>query len=196
MSDTNKNNLHYFENDSMRGLYNAMGEWQQHKDDPDHWRSYCGASCWRMDDNLSLKAWNEYIGKQQVAGVVIQSTVGRLQQCIGHETIHGWVKYGVTVYGEALLEPRPGEIVWQDIVMFHKPPNLSWEQEYRALLYADVFAMERNNGGLNVPVKSSDLAFLIEKIYLPRDWRGSQRDILNIQIEEAGLGSQVEEFSF
>lgn len=29
MSDTNKHNLVYFENPSMRGLYDSMEEWQQ-----------------------------------------------------------------------------------------------------------------------------------------------------------------------
>lgn len=72
MSDTNKRNLVYFENPSMRGLYACMEEWQQANN-----RRLLSVSVQRDDDNYCC------IALTNPTEVVITSMDGR-----NHATVY------------------------------------------------------------------------------------------------------------
>jgi hypothetical protein len=194
-SDTDEGKIPPFFGGMLEGsdLYNKNKEIE---DAPNFWRSYCGASCWHINDSLSQDMWDKYTEGIGGRGAAVQTTVGNLQKCIGDMTEYGQVEYGAVNYTGKLPSPPPGDPngMGLDVVMFHKMPDFSWENEYRAILYAvsdhpRSMNMMNHHGGLNVAV---NLETLLEKLYLPIDQPAITKHFINGLVESAGLSSKVE----
>lgn len=140
----------------------------QLKDAPNFWRSYCGATCWHINDDLSYEMWENYA---QCEGAALSTTVERLQTATGQSSKYGPIVYGKIQYKQHFPAPLPGNMESPSrpphLTMFYKAPQYAEEREYRGLLWAaKVWELMENRKGLNIKV---DLNVLIEKLYIPKN---------------------------
>ena len=163
--------------------------WHEHKDDPNLWRSRCGASCWHHNSKLSIRMWREYAGLQ---GAAIQTTVGKLKGATLLHPEHGILVSGAVCYSDDLPVPPGSNAVSAELTMFYKSPKYSYEQEYRLLLDGDIHVMNEY-GGVNIPV---DLHKTITAIYLPPVRPLFERILIDKLIEIAGVGDLVQPICF
>jgi hypothetical protein len=143
-------------------------------------------NCWHKNDVESVAMWKLYT--KGVDGVAIQSTVGRLKNCLSHEhrpVYIARVKYGHGIHEDGLISPHAL------MPIITKRRSFEHEAEVRLVLdrYGSIRPSARESKGETIAV---DLSNLIERIVTSPDYPEWAQASLQDRVTEAGLTVKVE----
>jgi hypothetical protein len=173
---------------------------QAHRDEVQRWqradRLLTYASCWRMDDSESMRAWREYCASSR--SVAVRTTYARLIDSVGHlvgeEGPYDKWYSGTVFYFDRLSEGYPIHNAF--LPFMFKDQNYSWERELRVLGHLQsrmdevVKFLESGQSGDVTPVQadlSIDPALLIEEIICHPESETSFADEVTLLLREAEL---------
>ncbi|MBI1923596.1 hypothetical protein HYR99_05040 [Candidatus Poribacteria bacterium] len=160
------------------------------------WQHHTFMSCWRVEDDESARAWEEYVGNKK--GVVVQSTYGKLKACFqrrGYQVFTGLRKFeGYPDPNSIFIEKVEYEDVgldfvgqppcWAPLLYTRKGLCYEWENELRAFVMLPYKVSEK---GLPIPI---DLEHLVERVVVSPQTSELYDEIKSL-IAKHGLGIDV-----
>jgi hypothetical protein len=150
------------------------------------------ANCWHLNDHESAAMWHVY--SRDAASIALQSTFGRLRDCL-HDSIH----IGIVKYIDYETESVPFDNMFN--YFLHKRKSFEHERELRALIWT----MERSTvegkaewkvsseqPGIEVPV---DLTQLVEQVVIAPEAPGWFFDLVVEVVKRYGFELEVRQSS-
>jgi hypothetical protein len=181
--------LLFIERDILHAHRDEVRRWQR----ADRLLTY--ASCWRMDDSESMRAWREYCPFSR--SVAVRTTYTRLMDSVGHlengSPYNKW-NVGTVFYFDRLSEGYPTHNAF--LPFMFKDQSYAWERELRVLMHLQsrmdevVELLELEKSGDITPIHMNlplDPILLIEEIVCHPESEASFPEEVVKLIRQAGL---------